>query len=184
MHNPKTLSRGNTALLIIDIQEKLLPFMQNKEDLVSNTHKLIEGFKILEEKIYYTEQYPKGLGFTELSIKNLLDKREAYQKVTFSCCGAGTLFADLKSDNIQNIVLCGIESHICVQQTYLDLKKEGFDLFLVTDAVSSRKKIDYETSILRAQSNQVELITTESVLFELLRESGTEQFKAISKIIK
>ncbi|MFA8342552.1 MAG: isochorismatase family protein [Rhodothermaceae bacterium] len=184
MADPKRLNRGNTGLLIIDMQERLLPVMENKEELISNTIKLIEGFKILEGDIFYTEQYPKGLGYTDTSIKNALGERKSYEKTSFSCAGAGNLLADFASNKLENIVICGIESHICVQQTYLDLKKNGFDVFLVTDAISSRKKIDYETSLKRAQANQIELITTESVLFELLKESGTEAFKAISKLIK
>ena len=184
MKEPKILSKGNTALLIVDMQEKLLPVVQNSEEITKNTIKLVEGFKILEQPVYYTEQYPKGLGATDIKIKNVFGELKSYEKNTFSCIGAGNLFETLSSNNVKNVVLCGIESHICVQQTYLDLIKSDFNVFLVADAVSSRKLIDYQTSLIRAQTNQVEIITTESVLFELLKESGSEQFKAISKIIK
>jgi len=184
MKDPKILQKKNTALLLIDIQERLFPLMQNKEELEANIIKLVEGFKLLGEKIFCTEQYPKGLGSTIPEIKNLLTGADFYEKTSFSCKGAGTLFYDFTSNNLENIVVCGIESHICVQQTYLDLRKEGFNVFLAADAVSSRKKTDYETSLKRAQANQIEIVTTESVLFELLKESGTETFKAISKLIK
>ena len=184
MNEPKVLSKGNTGLLIVDMQAKLLPVVERSEEITANTIKLIEGFKILNQSVFYTEQYPKGLGTTDSRIKNALGELNAFEKETFSCIGAGNLFETMLSDNVKNVVLCGIESHICVQQTYLDLIKSDFNVFLVADAVSSRKLIDYQTSLLRAQTNQVEIITTESVLFELLKESGSEQFKAISKIIK
>ncbi len=182
--NKKILRRENSALLIIDIQERILGVMQNPERVVANTVKLIDGFKILNTPIYYTEQYPKGLGTTESTIKNALGEAEAIQKLSFSCSGAGNLFDVLKEKGITQIVVAGIETHVCVQQTVLDLLANDFQVELAADAVSSRNSFDYETSLNRMRLNGTEVTTTEAILFELLEVCGTDEFKKISKIVK
>ncbi|MCX6169003.1 MAG: hydrolase [Ignavibacteriales bacterium] len=178
------LHRESSALLVIDMQEKILPVILESERVVENTLKLINGFKILSVPIYFTEQYPKGLGPTESKIKTALDNTEAIHKMTFSCSGAGDLFEELKGKRIKQIVVCGIESHVCVIQTVLDLLSEGFQVHVAADAVSSRRKFDYEIAIRRMESNGAEITLTESVLFELLNICGTDEFKAISKLVK
>lgn len=180
----KLLSPESTALLIIDIQEKVLAVMQNPEMVVSNTIKLIKGFKELRLPIFFTEQYPKGLGFTAPDILNELEGLTAIQKMTFSCFGADDLFKRLYDNNITQVVAAGIESHVCVQQTVLDLLANNLQVNVAADAVSSRKEIDYKTALNRMQANGAEITTTESVLFELLRICGTDEFKAVSKIVK
>ena len=104
--------------------------------------------------------------------------------MSFSCFGAPQLFSDLKNKKIDQVVVAGIEAHVCVQQTVLDLVANDFQVNLAADAVSSRKPIDYEIAIKRMQNHGAEITTTESILFEMLNESGTDEFKAISKIIK
>lgn len=180
----KILKRKNTALLVIDIQERILPVILEHERVVENTLKLINGFKILNLPIYYTEQYPKGLGPTEAKIKSALEKTEAIQKMTFSCSGAGNLFDDLKKMEIEQVVVCGIESHVCVMQTVLDLLAVNFQVHVVSNAVSSRRKFDYEIALRRMENNGAELTLTESSLFELLNVCGTDEFKSISKLVK
>lgn len=182
--HPKILQRENTALLVIDIQERILPVIFEHERVVENAVKLINGFKILNVPVYFTEQYPKGLGPTEPKIKSALGNAEAIQKMSFSCCGAGNLFDELKSKNIKQIVVCGIESHVCVMQTVLDLIANGFQVQVAADAVSSRRKFDYETALRRMENNGAEITLTESVLFEMLNVCGTDEFKAISKMVK
>ena len=182
--SPIILNRRNTALLIIDIQKRILDVMHNSKKVVKNTTKLIEGFKILNIPIYYTEQYPKGLGETEQSIKEALTDLKAIQKLSFSCSGAGNLFNEIKDKGISQIVVTGIECHVCVQQTVLDLLSNGFQVNLAADAVSSRNKIDYNTAIRRMSKWGTEVTTTEAILFELLEVCGTEEFKKISKIVK
>ncbi len=182
--NQYILQRNSSALLIIDIQERILPVILKYERVVENTLKLINGFKILSAPIYYTEQYPKGLGSTESKIKSALDNTEAIHKMTFSCSGAGDLFQDFKRKRIKQVVVCGVESHVCVLQTVLDLLAEEFQVHVAADAVSSRRKFDYEIALRRMESNGAEITLTESVLFELLNVCGTEEFKAISKLVK
>jgi nicotinamidase-related amidase len=180
----KLLKREKTALLIIDIQERILPVISNHLMVVENTVRLIKGFRILDIPVYYTEQYPKGLGPTSPAIKEELNGIEALQKLTFSCTGAGNLFREFKERNIEQVVVTGIESHVCVQQTVLDLLENGIQVNLCADAVSSRKEIDYKTALERMRQHGAEVTTSESVLFELLNVCGTDEFKQISKIIK
>lgn len=177
------LNEKKAALLIIDIQEKILKVMQNPEQLIQNILKLIKGINILQMPIFYTEQYPKGLGQTVMEIKNELEN-DAIQKMSFSCFGADNLFEQLKKQNIEQVIVCGIEAHVCVQQTALDLLANGFQVNVLADIVSSRKKIDYEVALKRMKKHGAEITTYEAVLFELLNVSGTQEFKSISKIIK
>ncbi len=182
-HN-KIFRRENSALLVIDIQERILPVIFESERVVQNTIKLINGFKILNVPVFYTEQYPKGLGPTSSIIKEALGDVEPISKMTFSCSGAGDLFEQFKKKSIEQIVLCGIESHVCVMQTALDLIANGFKVQVTADAVSSRREFDYKIALERLRTNGAEITLTESVLFEMLNVCGTDQFKAISKIVK
>jgi isochorismate hydrolase len=180
----KLLLPEKSALLIIDIQERILPVISNHQRVVDNTTKLIKGFKVLNLPIYFTEQYPKGLGPTTRAILDQLVDIKPFDKMSFSCSGAEDLFQEFRKKNLSQIVVCGIESHVCVQQTVLDLIENGFQVNLAADAVSSRKEIDYNTSIDRMRHHGAEVTTTESILFELLNVCGTPQFKEISKIVK
>lgn len=181
--HPIILNKEKTALLVIDIQEKIYKVVRNYELLVDNVLKLVKGFKILNLPIYFTEQYPKGLGETIRQLKDEINN-DAVLKLTFSCSGASDLFDQLKKNNIQQVVVCGIESHVCVQQTVLDLLANGFQVNLVVNAVSSRSKIDYKTAVARMGKHGAELTTTETILFELLQICGTPEFKGISSLIK
>lgn len=180
----KLLKVENTCLLIIDIQKRILPVIKDYELVVENTLKLIKGFKAMGVPIYYTEQYPKGLGPTEEQIVNELNGIKPIKKMTFSCSGAGDLFNILKTKNHSQIVVCGVESHVCVQQTVLDLIENGFQVNLAADAVSSRKEKDYNIALNRMRDHGTEVTTTESILFELLTICGTDVFKQVSKIVK
>lgn len=181
--NSKILQKEKTALLIIDVQKRILDVMLNKNSLVENIIKLIKGMKVLGVPVFFTEQYPKGLGETIDEIKNELGY-DAIQKMSFSCSGAEKLFQDFIDKNISQVVLCGIESHVCVQQTALDLLENGFQVNVAADAISSRKELDLKIAIERMRANKAEITTTESILFELLNISGTEEFKSVIKIVK
>lgn len=181
--NSKTLLRVKTALLIIDIQKRIIDVIHNKELVIENTIKLIKGMKTLGVPVFYTEQYPKGLGPTVDEIKNELGY-SAVEKMSFSCSGAGDLFKTLIDNNISQVVVCGVESHVCVQQTVLDLIENGFQVNVAADAISSRRKFDYEIALERMRTNKAEITTSESILFELLNVCGTDEFKEIIKIVK
>lgn len=182
--NPLILKKETTALLIIDLQERILPVINNIDLVIDNTIKLIKGFKVLNLPIYYTEQYPKGLGHTSEKLLNELDGYSAIHKMSFSCSGAPDLFSEFKSKKLNQVVVCGVESHVCVQQTVLDLISNDFQVNVAADAVSSRRETDYNIALDRMRTLGVEITSTESVLFELLEVCGTAEFKEISKIVK
>jgi len=182
--NKVILSREKTALLLIDIQEKILAVMNRHEQVINNSIKLIRGFKTLNIPIFYTEQYPKGLGTTAEPLVKELEGLSPIQKMSFSCSGAGNFFTRLVDNKVSQVVIAGIESHVCVQQTALDLIASGFQVDIAADAVSSRNEIDYLTALDRMRTHRIEITTSESILFELLNICGTDEFKEISKIIK
>jgi nicotinamidase-related amidase len=177
------LDRTKSALVIVDIQERIYKVMRKHEKLIENVLKLIKGSKILNIPVYHTEQYPKGLGSTVEQINAELTG-EAIQKLTFSCLGAEDLFAQLRSKNVEQVIVCGIETHVCVQQTVLDLLANTFQVYVPVNAVSSRSKIDYKTAINRMVKHGVEITTVESILFELLHICGSPEFKKVSLLIK
>lgn len=184
IRHPKILQKEKTALLIIDIQEKILNISFYKERVIENSIKLIKGCKAIGIPIFYTEQYPKGLGSTYEPILKELEGAAEFQKMSFSCSGNEELFTQLKNKNITQVVVAGIETHVCVQQTVLDLLANRYQVNVAADAVSSRKDIDFQTSINRMMFNGAEITTTESILFELLEVCGTPVFKEVSKIVK
>lgn len=182
--SPFLLDRTRAGLLVIDIQEKLLAVMAQPEMVVENTLKLIKGFQMMNLPVFVTEQYPEGIGKTAASLKKVLKGVGIQDKLTFSCCGISGLTQSLRMKKIDQVVLCGIESHVCVLQTALDLIYRDFSIFVVRDAVSSRRVTDMETALSRLASHGVELTTMEMVLFELLEKAGTDAFKEVMKLIK
>ena len=182
--HPIILKKETSALLIIDLQEKILPVIHNVEIVIENTIKLIKGFKTLNLPIYFTEQYPKGLGPTSSKILTELQGYNALQKMSFSCFGAEDLFNELRSRKLHQIVVSGVETHVCVQQTVLDLLANDFQVNVAADAVSSRREFDFQIALERMRTLGAEITTTESILFELLEVCGTPEFKEISRIVK
>lgn len=175
----------DTLTVVIDIQEKLFPFIDNKEKLIENSVKLLSGLNVLEIPILITEQYTKGLGKTMPEIKTVIEgSYNPIEKIDFSCCGENNFMTKLKNLNKKNILLLGIESHVCVLQTTIDLIAEGFNVIVVEDCVASRKINDKKIALKRMEKEGATLTTYESILLELCKKSGTDKFKAISKIIK
>jgi nicotinamidase-related amidase len=176
---------NDTCLVVIDVQERLFPHINEHNDLEKNLNTLILGIKELEIPIIVTEQYTKGLGFTLDSIKeSLSDDYKPLEKKAFSCCGDDDFLAALRMLNKKNVLLSGIETHVCVLQTAIDLREKGFNVGIVADCASSRKLTDKEYALERMKQEGVYITSKESILFELLKESGTPTFKAISKLVK
>lgn len=182
--NPILLDRNRSAVIVIDIQEKILSVMAEPERVVENARKLIEGVVQVGVPIFLTEQYPQGLGKTVPAIIESIPEIEVEEKITFSCCGIDHLMETMRKRHIDQVILCGIESHVCVWQTAMDFLHAGFAVYLVADATSSRKASDQQTALTRMSAEGVRLSTTEMVLFELVERAGTEVFKQVSKIIK
>jgi hypothetical protein len=176
--------KENTIGLFIDIQDKLFPHMQEMDQLEQNLITLTAGLKVLEIPFLITEQYTKGLGFTILPLKMAFGEYSAIEKTAFSCCDEPKFANALRATGKKNVILCGIETHVCVLQTTLDLLQEGYQPIVIEDCVSSRKLSDKNTAIERMRQEGAIISSLESVLFELTRYSGTDTFKAISKLVK
>jgi nicotinamidase-related amidase len=176
--------REQTAGLVIDIQEKLFPFISENETLANNSGILIRGLQALNIPILVTEQYTKGLGLTIQPLREVISMIPVMEKSAFSCCDDVPFMDKLSSLNKKFIVITGIESHVCVLQTTIDLLERNYIPVVVEDCVSSRKLNDKQMAISRMRKMGAIITTYESVLFELLRYSGTEEFKAISRLVK
>jgi nicotinamidase-related amidase len=175
MSNLGIPQRQHTALLVIDVQERLMPVIYENEKVFSNVNKLLRGAEILNLETIITEQYPKGLGNT---------CKEIIEKVCFSCMLSEPVNEQLKLTNITDVVICGAESHICVLKTALDALKAGYNVHVVADAVSSRTAENKQIAIERMRQSGAFITSTESILFMLLDQAGTDEFKAISKLIR
>ena len=170
------------ALLIIDVQEKIIRAIFNKDSIIKNIKKLIDAYQILEENIFVSEQNPFKLGATipELLPQNGFKKIE---KMEFSLANIQEFLKELKNKEIKNLIVCGIETHICIQQTVLDCLKKGFEVILISDAMSSRNSQDHEIALQRMIQRGAILTTTESIIFELCKTADRKEFKEIRNII-
>ncbi|KGG12595.1 MULTISPECIES: isochorismatase family protein [Prochlorococcus] len=177
------MSQQNTALIIIDVQEKLVTSIENKELIMWNINRLIDACKIFNMKIYVTEQNPEKLGKTIEQINKCLDF-QAYKKMSFSSFHCKDLSRELKSNAFENIIICGIESHVCIMQSALDYINSGKNIFIPVDSIGSRRTIDHETSLQRLSMSGAIVTTTETAIFELCKSADFEDFKAVSSIIK
>jgi hypothetical protein len=178
------IEREQAAGLVIDIQEKLFPFISGHEDLALKSAILIKGMQVLQLPILITEQYSKGLGPTIQPVREFFDPGSHLEKLAFSCCDDPGIMERLNSLNKKFIIITGIEAHVCVLQTSMDLLERNFIPVVVEDCVSSRRLNDKNMAIARMRAMGAVITTYESILFELLRYSGTEEFKAISRLVK
>jgi len=178
------INRNESIAVIVDIQEKLFPLISGNEILTDKITRLIKGLKALGIEILVTEQYSKGLGNTVQSVRDALGDYKFMEKMSFSCCGLDDFNSHLKKSGKKFVIVCGIESHVCVLQTVLDLLENGIIPVLVEDCVSSRNLNDKKIAVERMRNEGAVITTYESLLFELLEVSGTDDFKAISKIVK
>ena len=178
------LDRDDSSLLIIDIQEKLAAVMNMKDSVVRNCLHLIELSKMLNMPVVVTEQYPKGLGRTVEDIRNAVPGNRPVEKLTFSCCEEPEFMNEVKAPGRKTVILTGMETHICVLQTCIGLLHNGFDVHLVSDAVCSRTKENWKTGVEFMRDAGAVITSTETVLFQLLKRAGTEEFRAISKRIR
>lgn len=176
--------QDDTAAVVVDMQERLLPHIFQWEQTLQNSLKLIEGLQVLSVPVVVTQQYTKGLGPTDASIVNKITAFSHIEKNSFSCYGEPAFRQKLTVLGRKNIILCGIESHVCVLQTCLDLIDAGYLPVVVEDCVSSRKPSDMATAIERMRQEGARITTLESILFELTRCAGTGTFRSISGIVK
>ncbi len=183
VRSPDLLSRAKARLLIVDVQEKLIPTIPVAERLIANCRKLIEAAVALEIPLTGTEQYPRGLGPMVPALAEHLG--ELPEKVRFSCAEVlNWQPAALDPDGRDQIIVAGMEAHVCVLQTVFDLLAVGFRVYVPADAVASRKKLDWKIALDRMSNHGAEITTTESVLFECCEVAGTSEFKTLSRLIK
>ncbi|HXY55313.1 MAG TPA: hydrolase [Nitrospirota bacterium] len=178
------LERDDSVLLIVDIQDKLAAVMKEKDKVVKNNLILIEVSKMLKIPVVVTEQYPKGLGRTVPEIRAVLSEYRPVEKMTFNCCSAAAFLLEIKKTNRKKIIITGMETHICVLQTATGLLRDGFIPHVVQDAVCSRTKENWKTGTEFMRDAGAAVTCTETVLFQLLGVAGTEEFRAVSRMIK
>lgn len=174
----------NTALVVVDVQGKLAKIMHESEALLSQLEKMIQGAKVLGLPIIWLEQYPKGLGPTDEQISRHLAEEKAIEKVVFSAYGNEEFIQQLEKTNRKQLLVTGIESHICVYQTVRQLLEADYEVEVVADCISSRTAENCQIGLERMLSYGAELTSVEMALFELLESATHPNFKEISNIIK
>jgi nicotinamidase-related amidase len=178
------LNPQDTCLVIIDIQEKLLPVMAESERVVKNAAVLIQIAKSLNIPIFWCQQVPRALGPTVNELTGLLEGVEPLEKSSFSCCGEEKFLASLDRLNPHTTILCGIETHVCVFQTAADLLRQGLEVHVVADATSSRTLENKQIGLDRMKQQGAVVTSTEMCLFELLRDAKHQKFRDLAKLIK
>lgn len=178
------IDKDKTIALIVDVQEKLIPHIYNKDAILERIKILLQGLKILEIPMILNEQYKKGLGNTIAPIKELIPDVKSYEKVTFSCCQNTPTLTHVLESGRKIALVVGAETHVCIMQTCLDLIASGITPVLIVDCVGSRNPLDHDIAIKRMSQAGVMLATVESVLFELCKSSKDPAFKDISQLIK
>lgn len=183
LRSHELLSRQSSRLLVVDVQDKLVPLIPVAEQLIRNCRRLIQAARLIDVPVYATEQYPQGLGRTVSELAELLG--DALTKQRFS--GSEALdwgSAAALDDDRDQVVVAGMEAHVCVLQTALDLISQGFRVYIPADSVASRNKLDWKLALDRLAASGATVTTTESVLFEWCETSAAAQFKQISQLIK
>ncbi len=179
-----TLDKSKSGLLVIDVQEKLFPKIDRAEDVYLGISKLIQGARIFDLSMVATEQYPEGLGHTIPELRQLLGPCHVLSKTSFSCLGNKEVGRHILEMPVSQWILSGIEAHVCVLQTAKDLLRAGKQVVVVNDAVSSRSIYDFSSAIAELRDCGARISSSETVLFELLGDSQSSEFKQISRLIQ
>jgi nicotinamidase-related amidase len=182
MPHPTQMQPGDTGLLVIDVQEKLIDRIHNHRDVVRNTEFLIDGARLLGLPVLATEQYPKGLGGTVEPLRGKLPERP--DKVAFSACAVPSVVEAFRRDARTKVVVAGIEAHVCVLGSVLDLLNLGFRVYVPVDAVGSRYPIDHEYALRRMETAGAILTTAETCVFEWVGGAGHPKFRDVSKLVQ
>ena len=177
------LKRDEVAFVLIDIQEKFMPVIYDIENIIANANKLVKGASILKIPLVVTEQYPKGLGKIVDKIE-LEPRQEIIEKLSFDCFGCYDFVREIESLGVKTLILFGIESHVCVLKTALEGIQRGYEIHLATDATSSRTLENKNIALDRLRHSGVFIASTEMILFQLMDQAGTEEFRAISRLVK
>lgn len=185
--HPMTLDRERTALVVIDVQERLFPAMDadHREEVMRNIKVLTATARRLNLDTLVTEQYPKGLGHTLQEVKDALPAGvQPVEKVAFSCLGVDAFRSRLTATGARQLLLAGIEAHVCVLMSALDLLAEGYAVHIVADAVTSRTQANWRLAMAQLRQAGAVVTTTETVLFQLLRQADTDDFRELARLIR
>jgi nicotinamidase-related amidase len=182
MPHPAQMSAADTGLLVIDVQEKLMIKIPQAAGVIRNIAFLIDGARVLNMPVQATEQYPKGLGPTVPELARRLPERP--DKTAFSCCAIPAVVDQFRRAARPKVLLAGIETHVCVLHTALDLLTLGFRVFIAVDAVASRSPLDHEVALRRLEREGAVLTTSEGAVFEWIGGAGSPQFKQISQLVQ
>ena len=184
MTHPAILDASNAALLVVDVQDAFLKAIWERARVVENTIRLIEAAKALDVPVLVTVQNAARMGGCTQSVASALPQSETLDKMTFSCCGDARFLHALEAVGRKQILICGVESHICVSQTAHDLLSMGFTVHIARDAVSSRTQANWEVGIEKMRGSGCVITSAESAIFELVRDASTPAFKRILPLVK
>lgn len=182
--HPNLFTRDNSVILLVDYQEKFAPILSDNENTIKNIKLLLSGANIYKVPIFVSEQVPEKLGHTISYFSNCLKEAKFFSKKTMSCCGEEYFIKDLKSKDVKQIAVCGIEAHVCVLQTCLDLLYNGFQVHLVSDAITTRIPHNKPIAIEKIKNAGGIISSAEAVLFEIAYEAGTDEFKKLQQLFK
>ena len=180
--SPELMNADDTALLVVDVQEKLIPVIRNAEIIQWNISRLLQAADALDIPAAATEQYPQGLGHTTIPTSTLPEIIE--EKTMFSCRETAAIFTNWADAGIRKFLICGIETHVCIQQTVMDLLAEGFQIYLAIDALGARHDLDHQTGLRRMEGSGAVLTTTEAAMFEWCETATNPGFKTISGLVR
>jgi len=176
------VDKASSCVVLVDVQDKLTPLIHNHEKLITNCQWVCQLARELDVPIIVSEQYPKGLGHTIPALQPFVTDTNTQTKVAFSCAADTACMQAVEQTGAQQIILVGIEAHVCVLQTAIGLRERGFEVFVVADAVSSRDAQAANLALSRMRHSTVDIINREMLLFEWLREAGTDSFRSISQL--
>ena len=180
--SPELMNADDTALLVVDVQEKLIPVIRNAEIIQWNISRLLQAADALDIPAAATEQYPQGLGHTTIPTSTLPKIIE--EKTMFSCRETAAIFTNWADAGIRKFLICGIETHVCIQQTVMDLLAEGFQIYLAIDALGARHDQDHRTGLRRMEGSGAVITTTEAAMFEWCETATNPAFKTISGLVR
>lgn len=175
------LNKEDSLVLLVDVQEKLTPAVLNSEAFIARCEWLLKLAGRVNVPVLVSEQYPQGLGSTLKQFQAYFNQQECVDKVSFSCMGEPKYVERLKQFHKKQLILIGIETHVCVLQTAFEMREAGFEVFVVVDAVSCRGEQNMKYGLKRMKQEGIHLVTSEMVFFEWLRKAGTPEFKQLSK---
>jgi nicotinamidase-related amidase len=182
--SPSPLTKQRTALVVIDMQDRFRGIIQDGEQVIAACSRLVRFCLTLEIPVVVTEHYPRGLGTTMAELQQLFPSWAPLEKITFSCCGDDGFTAAIGGLRRDQIVLCGIESHVCVYQTARDLLSQGHQVATANDAISARSATDREIGLRRMAELGAQTMSAEMIMFEVLQRAKTQDFKAVADILR